>query len=536
MEGLIMADIKMSSMTTTPFGDTANRPAAPAVGQIYHNGEIGVTEIYTANGWVSNSAPPAAPSIGSATNVGTARAYNNGSATITFTAGTVGGVASSYIVTSSPGAIQQTGSASPITVSGLTAGTAYTFSVSAQNNYSSTPSAIASNSITATTLANAPTIGAATSTGLSGEVTVAFTAPESGGSAVTNYSYSIDGNTYTALSPAQITSPLTVTGLTNSVSQTIRIKAINANGSSAASSASNSFTPTSPRATGGTVTISGGNYYHTFSSSGTFTPSASFTASALAVGAGGGGGNGGGGGAGGGFVRLITGQSVTSGTGYSITMGAGGTGGTTNTPNGSNATIGTSTTVFGQTCVGGGPGGGYQSNAPTVGTFANGGGGGNGQSGGTGTGSTGNAGSVTIGGLTVNGFQGGSGGASPIGNMAGAGGAGARTIGGAPSGNYGDSPSNGQPWIPGVGGNGFQWTTALGGNNNYYAGGGSGGWNSNSHGAAGGLGGGGTSGALNTASVTNIAGTANTGGGGSGASATGGNGGSGVVIVSYSAV
>jgi hypothetical protein len=79
-----MADIKATSLGGTPFGNTANRPSSPSVGQIYHNGEIGVTEIYTENGWVSNSAPPAAPSIGSATNVGTARAYNNGAATIAF--------------------------------------------------------------------------------------------------------------------------------------------------------------------------------------------------------------------------------------------------------------------------------------------------------------------------------------------------------------------------------------------------------------------------------------------------------------------
>jgi hypothetical protein len=123
MEGGIMADLRLSGMSGTPFGNTANRPTSPSIGQTYHNGEIGVTEIYTASGWVSNSAPPAAPSIGSAVNVGTARAYNNGAATITFTAGTVGGVATSYVVTSSPGAVQATGSASPITVTGLTAGT-----------------------------------------------------------------------------------------------------------------------------------------------------------------------------------------------------------------------------------------------------------------------------------------------------------------------------------------------------------------------------------------------------------------------------
>ncbi len=527
-----MADLRVSGLGGTPFGNTASRPANPSIGQTYNNGEIGATEIYTASGWVLNSAPPAAPSIDSASNVGSARPYNNGAATVTFTAGTVGGPASSYTVTSSPGAIKAVGSTSPITLTGLTAGTSYTFSVAAQNGFSTTAAALDSNSITATTVPNVPTIGTATATGVTGTATLTFTAPESGGSAITNYSYSTDGSTYTAFSPAQTSSPLTVSGLTNNVSQTIRIKAINTNGSSSASSESNSFTPIAPKATGGTITLSSGNFIHTFTSSGTFTPNTNFTPSALAVGAGGGGGSGGGGGGGGGFVRLLTSQSLTSGTGYSIVIGAGGAGGTANTPNGSNAGIGNSTTLFGQTCVGGGPGAGYQSSAPTTGTFANGGGGGNGQSGGNGNGSTGNAGTVTIGGVTYNGKTGGSGGNSPVGNMAGHGGAGAAQDGQLAIGNYGVS-TNSATWFPGAGGNGFQWTTGLGGNNNYYAGGGSGGHNSGANGASGGLGGGGSD-PGNTS--TGTAGTANTGGGGSGSSNTGGAGGSGIVIISYPAV
>jgi hypothetical protein len=57
-------------------------------------------------------------------------------ATVTFTAPTFTGVPpgiTGYLVTSSPGGITATGSASPITVTGLTNGTAYTFTVQATN-------------------------------------------------------------------------------------------------------------------------------------------------------------------------------------------------------------------------------------------------------------------------------------------------------------------------------------------------------------------------------------------------------------------
>jgi alpha-tubulin suppressor-like RCC1 family protein len=54
---------------------------------------------------------------------------------------------------------------------------------------------------------------------------------------ITNYSWSIDGTSYTVLSPAQLTSPLTIpaSGLTSGTNYTFRIKAINVTGSSSAS-------------------------------------------------------------------------------------------------------------------------------------------------------------------------------------------------------------------------------------------------------------------------------------------------------------
>jgi large repetitive protein len=71
---------------------------------------------------------PGAPTIGTATPALL-------SASVAFTAPANPGYPTtlSYTVTSSPGSITASGSASPITVSGLTAGTSYTFTVTATN-------------------------------------------------------------------------------------------------------------------------------------------------------------------------------------------------------------------------------------------------------------------------------------------------------------------------------------------------------------------------------------------------------------------
>lgn len=94
---------------------------------------------------VSISVAPSAPGIGSATVTG------SGQVSVTFSPpASNGGVAiTGYTVTSSPGGLTGTGGSSPIFVSGLTNGTAYTFSVTATNSASltSVPSA-STNSVT----------------------------------------------------------------------------------------------------------------------------------------------------------------------------------------------------------------------------------------------------------------------------------------------------------------------------------------------------------------------------------------------------
>jgi hypothetical protein len=271
-----------------------------------------------------------------------------------------------------------------------------------------------------------------------------------------------------------------------------------------------------PYATGGDTIMTDGTYwYHTFISSGTFTPAKALTCDYLVVAGGGGGGAvvGGGGGAGGlrstvtatgGGGTLESALSLASATAYTVTVGAGGArqqpAGTQVATNGSNSVFSTITST----------GGGKEVSA----TSGNGGSGGGGAGGGsTITGGTGTANQGYAGGTS---FQ--------PGNYPGGGGGGAGGVGGtATSTNAGN------------GGTGV--AVAISGSSVTYAGGGGGG--TFQGGTAGTANGGG--GAAGTAGTNNsgVDGTANTGGGGGGGSyqsssvSNGGNGGSGIVIVRY---
>lgn len=64
---------------------------------------------------------------------------------------------------------------------------------------------------------------------------ISFTAGQDGGSPITNYMYSLNGGPYVALNPADGTSPITIPGLTNGTTYTVALKAVNAAGTSNAS-------------------------------------------------------------------------------------------------------------------------------------------------------------------------------------------------------------------------------------------------------------------------------------------------------------
>jgi hypothetical protein len=104
---------------------------------------------------------PATPVIGTASDAGT-----GGAASVTFTAAAR---ATSYTVLSSPGSITATGISSPISISGLTDLTAYTFQVKASNSVGDSLYSAASNSVTPTS-PSFESIATAVGTGASGVI------------------------------------------------------------------------------------------------------------------------------------------------------------------------------------------------------------------------------------------------------------------------------------------------------------------------------------------------------------------------------
>ena len=260
-----------------------------------------------------------------------------------------------------------------------------------------------------------------------------------------------------------------------------------------------------PKAAGGDIVDTDGTYwYHTFLSSGTFTPAVALTTDYLVVaGGGGGGGNIGGGGGAGGY-RTAAGFSCASGTALTVTVGAGGAGGS----GGASGSTGSNSVFSTITSAGGGFGAYF--NILT-------GGGAGGSGGGAG------ARNANPGGAASPAGQGFAGGASDVGSNVGGGGGGASAVGTTVTGT--GTAANG----------GAGLASSISGTSITYAGGGGGGSFSPCNSSAGGAGGGGAANTTDAGNGSN--GTANRGGGGGGAGFTGtpigGSGGSGIVIIRY---
>ena len=201
---------------------------------------------------------PNAPTIGTATDVGTSRAFTpqNGGGVVTFTAPTFTGNSPilDYTATSSPSGFTATGAGSPLTVNGLAPNTNYTFTVTARNAIGSSAASAASNTMLSTTVPQAPTIGTATDGGTGTTVSVAFIGNATGGKAISTYTATSSPGGFTGTGAS---SPITVSGLTAGTAYTFTVTATNANGTSGASSPSNSVTPVVPSSFDSIATISG---------------------------------------------------------------------------------------------------------------------------------------------------------------------------------------------------------------------------------------------------------------------------------------
>lgn len=174
---------------------------------------------------------------------GVAALAGNASAAVAFIAPASNGgrAITSYQVKSNDGKTA-TGTASPITVTGLVNGTPYTFTVTATNEIGTGAASAASNTVTPSSGATVP--GAPTgATAFTGDASalVDFVPPASnGGSAITSYTVTSSPGGITGVGPIN---PILVSGLTNGTPYTFTVTATNAVGTGAASTASNSVTP-----------------------------------------------------------------------------------------------------------------------------------------------------------------------------------------------------------------------------------------------------------------------------------------------------
>jgi hypothetical protein len=421
---------------------------------------------------------PGIPTGVSAVDVGTGRAYNNGAATVSFTPSNSGDSATSFTATSTPGEYTATGTSSPITITGLQSGVSYTFKVSASNSVGTSTESVASSSITATTIPQAPTLSSLTS-GFE-RVVATFTNNATGGKSITSNTVTPAG-----LSGTIGSSPLNVTSLIGGTTYSFSVTATNENGTSAASNVISEIPFT---ASGGSISTYSNYRVHTFSTSSNFVLTGKIIPVDYLIIAGGGGGGGGSGddgpGGGGGAGGYLTGSFDASIGNTAVAIGGGGSGSGGQGSNGENSSI---TGVV--TPLGGG-GGGFRTN--------NGNSGGSGGGGGGWTNFTRTGGSGTSG----QGNRGGDGSSA-------AGGAGRNSGGGGGAGSAGSSST------PGSGA-----TSDITGTSVVRASGGAGKYGTAVAGGGGSVGGNGTP---------------NTGGGGGGSinGGTGGNGGSGVVIIRY---
>jgi hypothetical protein len=198
---------------------------ADQAGNIAYTAAPTVSQSFTVNAVISGI-----PTIGTAT-------AGDGQASVSFTApASTGGADVTYTATSNPGNLTGTGATSPITVTGLSNGTAYTFTVTATNVAGTSTASTASNSVTAY---SAPTVttdvaGDITSSG----VTLKGIVAANGASTAVTFEYGTTNAYGTSVTATQspvaeiagIAVSKAITGLTANTTYHYRVVGVNAGG------------------------------------------------------------------------------------------------------------------------------------------------------------------------------------------------------------------------------------------------------------------------------------------------------------------
>ncbi len=167
------------------------------------------------------------------------------SATVSWSGANANGAAiSTYTVTSSPGSFSCSSATTSCVVTGLSAGTSYTFTVMARNVVGNGPSSFASTAVTPNPNVPSSPVGVSVKRG-NHQLTVSWSAGPANGSTVTGYVVTATGGGNSVYCQTTGATSCTVAGLVNGVQYSLSVVAKSSGGNSSATSAP-SISPAGP--------------------------------------------------------------------------------------------------------------------------------------------------------------------------------------------------------------------------------------------------------------------------------------------------